>query len=84
MKSSKKSTSLFLIIFMSVILVVGLVFAFIPMNFGSTKYLSFAGNIKYASELKAGMYAEYTASGDVTLHVPRLKGISFETAIIER
>lgn len=25
-----------------------------------------------------------TASGDVTLHVPRLKGISFETAINER
>ena len=25
-----------------------------------------------------------TASGDVTLHVPRLKGVSFETAIIER
>ena len=25
-----------------------------------------------------------TTSGDVTLHVPRLKGMSFETAIIER
>lgn len=25
-----------------------------------------------------------TTSGDVTLHIPRLKGISFETAIIER
>ena len=25
-----------------------------------------------------------TTSGDVMLHVPRLKGISFETAIIER
>ena len=25
-----------------------------------------------------------TTTGDVTLHVPRLKGISFETAIIER
>ena len=25
-----------------------------------------------------------TTSGDVTLHVPKLKGISFETAIIER
>ena len=25
-----------------------------------------------------------TASGDVTLHVPHLKGVSFETAIIER
>lgn len=25
-----------------------------------------------------------TTSGDVTLHMPRLKGISFETAIIER
>ena len=25
-----------------------------------------------------------TTSGDVTLHMPRLKGVSFETAIIER
>ena len=25
-----------------------------------------------------------TTSGDVTLHVPRLKGVSFETTIIER
>ena len=25
-----------------------------------------------------------TTSGDVTLHVPRLKGVSFETAIIEQ
>lgn len=25
-----------------------------------------------------------TTSGDVTLHVPRLKGVSFETATIER
>ena len=25
-----------------------------------------------------------TTSGDITLHVPRLKGVSFETAIIER
>ena len=25
-----------------------------------------------------------TTSGDVTLHMPRLKGISFETAVIER
>ena len=25
-----------------------------------------------------------TASGDVTLHMPRLKGVSFKTAIIER
>ena len=25
-----------------------------------------------------------TTSGDVTLHVPQLKGVSFETAIIER
>ena len=25
-----------------------------------------------------------TTSGDVTLHMPRLKGVSFETAIIKR
>ena len=35
---------------------------------------------------RSGHYARNltTTSGDVTLHVPRLKGVSFETAIIER
>ena len=33
---------------------------------------------------RSGHYDRNTTSGDVTLHVPRLKGISFETAIIER
>ena len=35
---------------------------------------------------RSGHYSRHltTTSGDVTLHVPRLKGISFETAIIER
>ena len=28
--------------------------------------------------------SDLTTSGDVTLHMPRLKGVSFETAIIER
>ena len=34
---------------------------------------------------RSGHYGNLaTTSGDVTLHVPRLKGVSFETAIIER
>ena len=32
--------------------------------------------------IPAGVFT--TTSGDVTLHMPRLKGVSFETAIIER
>ena len=35
---------------------------------------------------RAGHYDHIltTTSGDVTLHMPRLKGVAFETAIIER
>ena len=35
---------------------------------------------------RSGHYGQKltTTSGEVTLHVPRLKGVSFETAIIER
>jgi len=35
---------------------------------------------------RSGHYARHltTSSGDVTLHMPRLKGLSFQTAIIER
>ena len=42
------------------------------------------------SEARQGYRSGYydrnltTTSGDVTLHMPRLKGVSFETAIIER
>ena len=35
---------------------------------------------------RSGQYSRNltTTTGDVTLHVPRLKGVSFETAILER
>ena len=42
------------------------------------------------SETRQGYHSDHydrnltTTSGDVTLHMPRLKGVSFETAIIER
>ena len=66
MKPLKKSTAKFLIIFVSILLVIGLVFAFIPMNFGNSQYLSFMGNIRYANDIKGGMYAEYKVSEDAT------------------
>ena len=34
---------------------------------------------------RSGQYSRnLTTTGDVTLHIPRLKGVSFETAILER
>lgn len=66
MKPIKKSTAKFLIIFVSVLLAIGAVFAFIPMRFGASKYLSFMGNIRYSSELKGGMYAEYIVDGEAS------------------
>ena len=48
-----------------------------------------AGRYERSGERKGYRSGHYdrnftTTSGDVTLHVPKLKGIQFETAIIER
>lgn len=91
MKPLKKSTATFLIIFISIVLVIGLIFTFIPMTFGNTRFLSFVGNINYASDIKAGMYAEYKVSSNTTdeqisLTVKELKSIlageGYQTAFV--
>ena len=83
MKPIKKKIALIWTIVISVVIALGLVFTFIPMQFGKTKFLSFAGNVKIASDLKPGMYGEYTFSGspsssDVLDSVSKIKSVLSE------
>ncbi len=55
----KKKSSIIKLSIIGVILIIGLVFSFIPMNFGMTTFKSFARTIKLGLDLKGGVYAVY-------------------------
>lgn len=59
MKRFKKSTAIVLSVVLAVLLVVGFVFSYIPMNFKTKKYLSLSGSINISSDISGGMYGEY-------------------------
>ena len=62
MKQIKKKPAILLIIMLSIVLVVGTIFSFVPMTFGHTSYKSFAGAIKLGNDFGEVMYAEYDIS----------------------
>lgn len=59
MKKFNKTTAIVLSVIMSVVLVVGLIFTFIPMNFGTKKWESFSNSISFSSDLTGGLYGEF-------------------------
>ena len=80
MKLIKKSTSITLTVIMSVLLCLALILTFVPLKLGTLSYSSFAGNLKYASDITGGMYGEYylkssTSSEDISKAVNSLKTI---------
>ena len=59
MKRFKKVTAIVLSVIISVLLVVGFLFSYIPMNFKSKKYISLSGSLNISSDIAGGMYGEY-------------------------
>jgi len=64
MKPIKKKTAKFLIAIIVICAIVGSIFAFVPMNFGSSRFNSAFGALSYSPELASGVYAEYDLNGD--------------------
>ena len=64
MKPIKKKTAKFLIALIAICAIVGSIFAFVPMNFGSIRFNSVIGSLSYSPELASGVYAEYDLNGD--------------------
>ncbi len=64
MKPIKKRTAKIFIALVIIALVVGTLFAFVPMNFGSYRFTSLVGSINVASDLGSGVYAEYDIDGE--------------------
>ncbi len=64
MKPIKKKTAKLFIALIVIAAVIGSIFAFVPMNFGATRFNSAFGALTYSPELSAGVYAEYDLDGD--------------------
>ena len=59
MKKFKKSTAIILSVVLSVVLIVGVLFSFVPMNFGAKKWESFSGSLSVSSDMTGGLYGEF-------------------------
>ncbi len=59
MKKFKKSTAIVLSVILSVVLIAGVLFSFVPMKFGSKKWESFSGTISMSSDITGGLYGEF-------------------------
>ena len=64
MKQIKKKSAIVLIVILSTVLLVGSLFAFVPVSFGHTSYKSFAGAIRLGNDFGNVMYAEYDIKKD--------------------
>lgn len=59
MKKFSKNTAIILSVILSVVMIVGIVFSFIPMNFGVKRWESFSNSISVSSDLSGGLYGEF-------------------------
>ena len=80
MKKFSKKTTIIMSVVISLVLVIGFIFSFVPMTFGSKTYVSLAKNINISSDLKGGMYGEY----DITTENPTQKELVNSMAKIKK
>lgn len=65
-KNTKKVWAILGFVWVYLVIVVGLIFAFLPMTFGYTNYASLAKNIGKSTDLSSGVYAEFGIIGSYT------------------
>lgn len=80
MKKFSKKTTIIMSVVISLVLVIGFIFSFVPMTFGSKTYVSLAKSINISSDLKGGMYGEY----DITTENPTQKELVNSMAKIKK
>ena len=59
MKKFNKSTATVLSVVLSIVLLIGVIFSFVPMTFGTKTWKSFAGSIGMSSDITGGLYGEF-------------------------
>lgn len=59
MKKFSKQTAIILSVILGVVLVVGLVFSFVPIQFGNKTWVSLSNSINISSDIVGGIYGEF-------------------------
>lgn len=59
MKKFSKTTAIVLSVIIGFVMIVGFLFTYVPMTFGSKTWLSFSGSINVSSDIAGGMYGEF-------------------------
>jgi len=59
MKKFSKQTAIILSAILGFVLIVGLIFSFVPMKFGNTNWNGFSNSINISSDLVGGVYGEF-------------------------
>lgn len=81
MKKFSKNTAIVLSVILSVVLVVGLLFSFVPMKFGNKKWESFSNTISMSSDITGGLYGEFkiktenASTKDIVSSMEKIKSV---------
>lgn len=59
MKKFSKQTAIILSVILGVVLVVGLIFSFVPMQFGSKTWVGLSNSVNISSDIVGGVYGEF-------------------------
>lgn len=78
MKKFGKTTAIILSVLMFVVLAIGFVFSFVPIQFSKGKFNSLSGTINISTDLVGGMYGEY----NITTENPTEKDIISSVSLI--
>lgn len=62
MKKFSKNTAIILSVILGVLLVIGLIFSFVPMTFGDKTYVGLSNSINISSDIVGGIYGEFEIS----------------------
>ena len=78
MKKFNKNSAIILSILMFVVLAIGFVFSYVPIQFSKTKFVSLSKTINISTDLVGGMYGEY----NITTENPTEKDIVDSVSLI--
>ncbi len=82
MKKFSKQTAIILSIILGFVLIVGLVFSFVPMNFGNKTWVGFSNSINTSSDIVGGIYGEFEVKSEEYTEADILKTQSIISEVL--
>lgn len=83
MKKFNKNTAIILSILMFVVLAIGFVFSFVPLQFSNGKFVSLSKTINISPDLVGGMYGEYNITSENPSEKDLIESVSLIREVFE-